>query len=66
VIAGLAARSRRRQGGQVAVPNGWHAEVEIKGIAEEFLRPLVVASGTGGLSVKDQLPGGDLLSVLLP
>ena len=40
--------------------------VELPGLGEEFLRPLVVAFGVRGPGVEDQPPGGDLIPVLLP
>ena len=51
---------------QVAVPDGWHAGVELAGVAKELVRPLLVACGVRGSGVQDQPPGGDLLPVLLP
>jgi hypothetical protein len=51
---------------QVAVPDGWHAGVELAGVAEELVRLLLVACGVRGLGVQDQPPGGDLLLMLLP
>jgi hypothetical protein len=51
---------------QVAVPDGWHARVELAGIAEERVCALTVAFGVRGPGVEDQPPGGDLLPVLLP
>jgi hypothetical protein len=51
---------------QVAVPDGGHAGVDLTGVAEELVRPLVVACGLCGSGVQDQPPGGDLLPVLLP
>jgi hypothetical protein len=53
-------------GWEVAVPQGWHARVELAGLAKERAGPLVVAVSMGGLGVADQLPGVDLLPVLLP
>ena len=56
-----------RQGAvQVAVPDGWHAGVDLAGAAEKLVRFLVAACGVRGAGVQDQPPGGDLLTVLLP
>ncbi len=51
---------------QVAVPDGGHAGVELAGVAEELVRPLVVACCMRGPGVQDQPPGGNLLLVPLP
>jgi|SRR6266568_5046595 len=51
---------------QVTVPDGWHAGVELAGVAEELVGPLLVACGVRGPGVQDQPPGGDLLLVLPP
>ena len=43
MFAGLASWPGGRRGREVAVPDGWHAGVELAGVAEELFRPLVVA-----------------------
>ena len=66
MFAGLAVVLGIVWGWEVAVPQGWHAGVELAGLAQERAGPLVVAVSVRGLGVQDQLPGGDLLPVLLP
>jgi hypothetical protein len=56
----------RRHGGQVTVPDGGHAGVELAGVVEKLFRALVVGCGACDLGVKDQPSGGDLIPVLLP
>jgi hypothetical protein len=66
-VCGAAGGWPGRPGGiQVAVPDGWHAGVDLPGVAEELVRPLLVACGVRGPGAQDQPPGGDLLPVLLP
>jgi len=55
-----------REGGQVAVPDGWHAGVELPGLAEDLLGSLVVPLGVCCPGIENQPPGRDLLPVLLP
>ncbi len=51
---------------QVAVPDSWHAGVDLADFAEEGLRPRLVTCGVRGPGFQDQPPGSDLLCVLLP
>ena len=50
MLGGLPGWRGGGQGGQGAVSDGWHAGVELPGVAEELLRPLLVAFGAGGLA----------------
>jgi hypothetical protein len=52
-VSGAAGDWPGRQGGiQVAVPDGWHAGVELAGVAEELVRPLVVACSMRGAWIR--------------
>ena len=60
--AGLGGWLRR----QAAVPQGPQPRVELAGVLEELSGALAVAVGVRGAGGDDQLPGGDVVAVLLP